>query len=81
MEPIRRNENYREATGEEPPCIICGRPIIDEDAAHWIHVGNGGSHAVTEAEAAADPTGDLGFYPVGPHCWRRHPELYPYESA
>lgn len=63
----------------EEPCVICGRPVKDGRATAWVHVHQGGSSVVTEEEAKTlDPASDLGCWPVGSDCLRRHPELNPY---
>jgi hypothetical protein len=58
-------------------CLLCGKPV-NGDTARMVRVGNGGLSLVTDREAEADPAGDLGWLPVGPDCWRRHPEIHPY---
>src|SRR5258706_7089060 len=68
----------RSGNGEYPPCIVCGRGIKAANPA-YVHVHCGGSHVVTEAHAATlSPGADLGFYPIGPCCLKKHPELRPY---
>ena len=78
---IQRSEKYEEYRGDGDPCVICGKPVKQDGKSHWIRLGGGGSYAVTNAEAAADPAGDLGAYPVGPTCWRKHPELHALENG
>jgi hypothetical protein len=64
-------------SGDESPCFICGRGIATPK--HWIHVHEGGSHAVTEDEAGKlDPGADLGCHPIGADCLARRPELRAY---
>lgn len=71
----------RTGNGEHQPCIVCGRGIKSE-ACHMVHVHRGGTHLVTEEEAAVlDGASDLGLYPIGPCCLRRHPEIKPYTRA
>lgn len=61
------------------PCAVCGRAIITETALWWVHIHNGGISFVTDAEAKEmGEGGDVGFYPLGSDCYRRHPELKPY---
>jgi hypothetical protein len=78
---IKRSSSYSKNESrchdDEVPCAVCGRPVKDPWP-HWIHIGGGGGLAVTDEEAAADPTADLGAYPVGSRCWKQHPELHPY---
>ena len=78
----RRNNPLRPPTGDQWPCYICGNGV-DTSKAKWIHVHRGGSHAVTEEEAAklnaaGDAASDVGGHPIGPCCLRKHPELRPY---
>lgn len=78
---IKRSPNYdrneRRCTDDDWPCYICGTPVKPLSA-HWVHIGGGGLMAVTKAEAKADPSGDMGCFPIGPHCWKKHPELHRY---
>ncbi len=72
----------RPCRGDNMPCIICGQPV-KPTGCWWVHVHKGGSHAVTEAEAAAlnaagEEGGDMYFLRVGPDCLRRNPALQPY---
>lgn len=62
---------------DEQPCVICGKRCPNPK--HGVHVHGGGDVIVTDAEAARlNPAGDLGFYPIGSDCLRRHPELQKY---
>jgi hypothetical protein len=54
------------------PCCICGLLMIPTDRTPMVHLGEGGSHLVTEKEAAQNPAGDMYWYPVGPECWRKY---------
>jgi hypothetical protein len=82
-----RNENYmdvhdsaRGPKGDQYPCVVCGRGV----SKGWrVHLHEGGSALVTEAEAAElNATGhenaDMYGYPLGRDCLRAHPELKPY---
>ena len=60
------------------PCVVCGRGVKPPHR-YVVHVHCGGSHVVTEAEAATLPENeDLGGYPIGADCLRRNPEDRPY---
>lgn len=59
------------------PCAVCGRSV-ERPWPHWVRLGEGGSVAVTAEEARANPSADLGCWPVGSCCWRRHEELHQY---
>jgi hypothetical protein len=59
------------------PCIVCGKPAPTTPFS--IHVHCGGGTAVTEEEAAKlDEGADLGMYPIGRNCLKKHPELKEY---
>ena len=67
-----------EKAGDLPTCVICGRGIKSENP-KMVHLHDGGAAIVTEAEAATmDPAADLCFYPIGPECLRKHPEIKNY---
>lgn len=71
------SKNYAGHSGEHEPCCVCGKAV--KAPRHYLHMHCGGSHAVTEAEAATLPdNADLGMQPVGADCLRKHPELRPY---
>lgn len=79
MLKIRRNATYsrNDRRGHQPPCVICGKPIIRRPR-YLVHLFSG-DFVVTEAEAdKLGPGGDLGLYPVGTDCLRRHPDLRDY---
>lgn len=60
--------------GAYDPCWICGRVV--RNPKHWLHIHEGGAVAVTEAVAATlDPNADMGCYPIGTDCLKKHPEL------
>lgn len=56
---------------------MCGRAVTKPQ---WtVHLHNGGESLVTEEEAAKlDAAGDMGCYPIGADCLRKHPEVKPY---
>jgi hypothetical protein len=76
-------KNSRNAvTDSTLPCVVCGKPTKTDKARH-IHLHLGGTHAVTEREAdelneAGQEDADMGAYPIGSCCLRKHPELKPY---
>lgn len=76
-----RNQE-RTNMAEAMPCIVCGRAVKQLKTAWCVRVF-WGSHIVTDEEAVAiiakeGDGGDLCYYPIGPDCLRRHPELQPY---
>ncbi len=85
----RPSGNYqdRDYEGTWYPCLICGRPIRSENP-KMVRLWSGGGTIVTTEEAekllAEDnekwAPGDMYYYPVGPECLRKHPELKPYAS-
>ena len=73
----KHSKNAEKCSADEQPCVVCGKPM--KDAKHYIHLHCGGSHAVTAREAEDLPDNeDLGSYPIGACCLRKHPELKPY---
>lgn len=82
----RYHENSERVTGDHWPCAICGRAVdTSRPRTAWIHVHNGGASIVTDAEAkalndAGEESADMSWYPVGPECMKRHPELKPYAA-
>jgi hypothetical protein len=75
------SKNIGKTKGDRTPCVICGKGI--KQPRYYVHVHHGGTHVVTEAEAAqlndAGRDGfDLDFLPIGPDCLRAHPEYRPY---
>lgn len=77
MTPPDYHRNMEKA-GDLPTCVICGRGIKAENPP-MVHLHDGGWCIVTEEEATAlSPNADMGFYPIGPECLRKHPEIKPY---
>lgn len=75
------DQNHDRADGTKPHCCVCGKTI--EKPRHWLHIHHGGTHVVTEDEAAqlnaeGHESADMYFFPVGANCLKRHPELKPY---
>jgi hypothetical protein len=81
MITIPHHPDYRknqDKAGDLLPCVICGRGIKSENP-KMVHVHNGGTSIVTEEEAKTlDPAADMYFFPIGPCCLRKHPEIKPY---
>lgn len=74
----KNRDRYNQGSDDQP-CIICGKLVKDQNNRYSVHVHEGGTHIVTEEEAATmDEASDLGFYPIGLDCLRQHPELRPY---
>lgn len=75
-----RDKARKRGEGGREFCVCCGMVIRNPDAARLIHEHNGGGVAVTAAEAATlNPAADMGGQTVGSECWRRFPQLHPYE--
>lgn len=55
-------------------CAVCGRGIPLEKG-KMIRIGGGGSTFVPPNQD--DGPADMGFYPIGPECLRKNPELKP----
>lgn len=63
------------------PCIICGRKA--RQSRYWVHVHGGFTTIVTEQEAerlnaTEYVRADMGMFPIGSDCLRKHPELKEY---
>ena len=71
------NERRFPSHDNEMPCLICGRAIKMTDDTKMVHLVNGGGEALATVDEASyhDDGGDLGFYPIGSDCLKRHPEL------
>ena len=57
-------------------CVVCEKHV-DDDAALWVHVGEGGSVFLLPGERSPsgqdeDGEGGQGMYPIGAGCVRRH---------
>ena len=50
-------------------CYLCGKPTTGQTL-RMIHVGNGGLDVIhpDDEHSYKDPTGDMGFFPIGPFC-------------
>jgi hypothetical protein len=74
------SKNVGKGFGEHLYCIVCGKSVSNPK--HHIRLF-WGSTGVTQTEANdiianEGEGGDLGCYPVGSDCLRKHPELKPY---
>ena len=68
--------------GDGLPCVVCGKGV-NMKTVRYLHLHLGGSHAVTVREAddlseEGRDNEDMGAYPIGACCLRKHPELKPY---
>lgn len=61
---------------DELPCVVCGKGV--KTPKNWVRIVNGGTWIGTAAEGDAEPAADLGYYPVGSDCLRKHPEIKEY---
>lgn len=72
-----KNAQRRNDDKDALPCAVCGKQV--SKPRWWVHVHMGGSHIVTDEEAAGlDPAADMYFFPLGSDCLRKHPELKAY---
>lgn len=76
-------QNDERRKPDTQPCAICGRAVTSARA-KFVHIFYG-NLVVTEEEAnliydEEGNGGDLGFFPVGPDCLKKHPELQKYLS-
>jgi hypothetical protein len=66
----------------DTPCIICGRGVKDPWK-YTVHI-YWGTTLVTAEEIATLPddvlpqNADLGCWPIGADCLKKHPEIVPY---
>lgn len=79
----KNQERYGGGALDETECAVCAKPIKNDKITAEIHVHGGWGAVVTEDEAAAmrgtaAEGGDMGMWPVGSDCLRKHPELKPY---
>lgn len=74
------HKNLQKNRGEGMPCPICGSLVRPENYKYWLHVGQGGGYFVTEEECPESDPGCMGIFPVGPTCWKKHPEIHPYRA-
>lgn len=75
------HKNTEKLKGTEQPCLLCGKPCPNPK--YMVHLHCGGDTAVTEEEAEAlnangNEGSDLGMYPIGNDCLKKHPEFNPY---
>lgn len=73
------NEQFDRSSknGEFLPCVVCGR--MCKNPRYLTHVHGGFSVLVTEDEAKTMNEGaDMGMFPIGSDCLKKHPELRPY---
>jgi len=61
--------------GKLTPCVICGKGMANDRVQKMIRVGGGGS-CFLPPDAPVDPAGDMGSFPIGSDCLRKHPELH-----
>lgn len=68
------SENAARVTGENYPCVICGREV--KGSLRWLVRLDTSStiHSVDAVNLGAD---DMGCYPIGADCLRQHPEIKP----
>jgi hypothetical protein len=75
----RTNADGANKSGEQQaPCVVCGRGIATSRQRFMVHVVDGGLSLALPEDETTDPRDDLGLYPIGPDCRRKHPELKPY---
>ena len=67
---------------DQEPCFLCGRPLnMDARGTRWVRTLRGDTVAMDEEVLAANSGADTGGYPIGPTCWKNHPELHAYENG
>ena len=84
MIDIPRNPRYQENSDgmgypDYFPCVVCGKPILYVKARYLVQLSDGGNEIISEEEVTTlGQTGEMGLYPIGADCLRRHPEIKPY---
>ena len=68
----RYADNEEHCTVDETPCVVCGKPIKNEEKAKWIRVVDGGARFAGPDETIEDEAADMGCFPIGPGCLRKH---------
>ena len=53
------------------------RKQVNPERARWVVLDEGLGQIVDPR----GPDGLSGCFPIGSDCWRRHPELHPYEAV
>lgn len=57
---------------DQMPCAFCQRPVKLHRATRWLRIIAGGARFATVSEQDIDEAADMGHWPVGPRCWRKH---------
>src|SRR5438045_897904 len=71
------HKNLQTVKNGQEPCAICGRSVdVKNKEPHYVRTAYG-SDLCTEEEAR-EAGGDAWDMPVGPDCWKKHPEIHPY---
>jgi len=79
VDPATYDRNRDRVKGNQYPCLICGKGC-DMDSPRvkkvWLH--GGGDTIITSQEDADElggPAADLGTYPIGPDCYKKHKDV------
>jgi len=85
--PVHKDyfSNAERCKGNTYPCVVCGRPAPNPKymvrVIYGTHVGTQqeaeSTHIFSEDGKELDG-GDLGLYPIGSDCLKKHPELKEY---
>lgn len=67
-------DNAERATVAAPPCAVCGKPVVVAVTTRWARVVDGGARFAPRDEVVEE-AGDMGCWPVGRGCLRKHPDL------
>lgn len=71
-------DKRRRAGGDAYPCVVCGIAVTKPKfTCHLIDGGGTALHRDDEDRYEPDG-GDVGHYPIGTDCLRRHPEMKDY---
>jgi len=64
-----RNEDR--ITGDDSPCVVCGKGVKDRPGVLWVCVVDGGATYGVAGTSEGD-AGYMGYFPVGPTCTKKH---------
>ena len=84
MLDFARNANYdkneQRCESDETPCIICGKGVKNPWR-YTVHLFYGNTLVTADEAQSLDESGDLGAWPIGDDCLKKHPEVAPYLST
>jgi hypothetical protein len=78
--PIPRSKNYDRNIdqGGDHPCLVCGKSVQPVANTWWLRLDYAGAPNVIDHDAPDGAEAEMGCWPVGNDCLKRHPKLKPY---